>query len=105
MTSTPCPSLPTASGRQASRPPVQVGHLSNVASLEEDHQEARQTDAAPTVRRAAVPEEVEIVLQRLEAQPLAHCLLHQLLDAVLTLSTGRDFEPLPEKVEAHRQFR
>lgn len=48
----------------------------------------------------AVPEETEVALQRSEGIALLLGLTDQLAVAVLTLSTRRDLEPLPQKVEA-----
>lgn len=52
------------------------------------------------MRRAAVPEEIKVVLQRSEGIALLLSLLNQLLIAMLTLSTCRDLKPLPQKVKA-----
>ncbi|MDB5161665.1 MAG: hypothetical protein JWM52_173 [Candidatus Saccharibacteria bacterium] len=85
--------------------PVQVGDFTNVGTFKKHHQEPCQADAAPSVRRAAVSEEVEVMIQGFETESLARGLLYQLVDTMLTLCTRGDLEPLPEKVEAQSQFR
>ena len=81
-------------------PAIEESNLPHVAESRDTHEQPGQANAEPTVRRAAVPEETEVVLQGSESIALLLSLLDQLLVAVLTLSTRRDLEPLPQKVEA-----
>lgn len=81
-------------------PAVEEGNLPHIAESRDAHEQSGQTDAEPTVRRAAVSEETEVVLQWSESVALLLSLLDQLLIMVLTLSTRRDLKPLPQKVEA-----
>ena len=81
-------------------PAVEESYLPHVAESRDAHEQPSQADAEPTVRRTAVPEETEVVLQRSESVALLLGLLDQLLVVVFTLSTRRDLESLPQKVEA-----
>ncbi len=81
-------------------PAVEESNLPHVAESRDAHEQTSQTDAKPTMRRAAVPEETEVVFQRSEGVALLLSLLDQLFVPMLALSSRRNLEPLPEKVEA-----
>ena len=83
---------------------VEESDLPHVAESRDTHEQSGQANTEPAVRRAAVPEEIEVVLQGSESIALLLSLLDQLLVAVLTLSTRRDLEPLPQKVESQRVY-
>jgi len=79
---------------------IEVGHLPDILDVEEHHQHARQAEPEASVRRAAVLEAVQVVLDRLECQAFLLGLLREDFVPVLALGTRRHFKPLPEKVEA-----
>ena len=64
---------------------VQEGDLAHVVLAEQLHQQAREPEAEAAVRRRAVAEEVEVVLDRLDLDALLARLREQLLVAVLAL--------------------
>ena len=51
-------------------PAVEESNLPHVAESRDAHEQPGQADTEPTVRRAAVPEEPEVVLQRSESVAL-----------------------------------
>jgi hypothetical protein len=62
---------------------------------QQHHQQPAETQAEPSVRRAAVAEAVKVVPHGLRRQPLLLRLCHQNVVAVLSLRPGGDLQPLP----------
>src|SRR5947207_2180815 len=84
------------------RAAVKERDLADVRSVEEHHQHPREAEAVPAVRRAAVAELADVVLERLLGEALLADLREKDLRPVLALRARRDFDPLPEEVEAIR---
>ena len=82
------------------RPAVQERDLAHVVLVEQLHQQPRQAEAEAAVRRRAVAEEVEVVLDRAGLDALVARLREQLLVAVLALGAGRQLDAAPQQVEA-----
>ena len=81
-------------------PAVEESNLPHVAEPCDAHEQTSQADTKPTMRRAAVSEETEVVFQRSEGVAFLLSLLDQLLVPMLSLSSRCDLKPLPKKVEA-----
>jgi len=85
---------------QTVRSAIEVRDLAHVVASKHDHEKPCKTYSHTTVRGAPVPEEGEIVLKWCQVGDLFKGLSTQHVDTMLALRTGRDFQPLPQQVEA-----
>src|SRR5437588_5868329 len=85
------------------RTAVQERDLAYVVLPEHLHQQTREPEAEAAVRRGAVAEEVEVVLDRTHLHALLLRLREQLRVAVLALRAGGQLDAAPEKIEALRE--
>jgi DNA-binding SARP family transcriptional activator len=92
-------------GRQPVRPPEQERRLTQRLQPQHDHQQPPEPQPEPAMRRAPVPETVQVIPHRLKAQPLLHGLPREHVVPVLPLRPRGDLNPTPEQVEAARQVR
>ena len=91
--------------RQPRRTSEEEHRLADVLDAQQHHQEARQAKAKAAVRRAAVAEEIQVELDRLQPQAFLQRLLLEDLIAVLALRAGGDLQPVGDQVEGAGQRR
>lgn len=72
-------------------PAIEESNLPHVAEPCDAHEQTSQADTKPTMRRAAVSEETEVVFQRSEGVAFLLSLLDQLLVAINALMKSRTF--------------
>ena len=78
---------------------IEERHFTHALEIQHHHEHAGETEAVPAMRWTSVAEEVQVILNGLEREPLLLGLLHQNIVAMLALRSRRHLKPLPEKVE------
>src|SRR5690606_17748034 len=70
----------------------EVNCFANIGQIQQDHQQTAEAESKPAVRRAAVAEVIQVVLNRGQGQAFFQGLVLQCFVAVLALRAGGDFQ-------------